>query len=261
LEALGPQQKAGQLSLATAAAKRELTEAYIRSDAEVEVRVAELADQVTAFQMPTIERLERIGAQVDALGAPNRFKAEEFLKEALGVAVYSSLSDSARLAALDAERRFRDSGTLDWNSVVSEFAKAFEIQVKHRFVPRLAQYLKQRGVLEFPKDECLQNRNPNRPPIKMQAIIKWGEAVPKLTFGMISIALASTRPELQEFSRSSGLDLSSLKKIIDAVNLDRTRGAHETGMSFAEASRLREDWLGVANGDGGIFGALLPKIA
>jgi hypothetical protein len=56
-----------------------------------------------------------------------------------------------------------------------------------------------------------------------------------------------------------GFDLSALKKLIDDLNLDRTRGAHETGMSFVEVARLREDWLGVATGGGGIFGALLPK--
>lgn len=247
------------LSLAIAAAKHDLTEGPIRSDSELGIRIAELADQVSAFQMPTIERLESIGSQIDALGAPNRFRAEEFLKEALGVSVYSSLSDDARTAALDAERRFRDLGTLDWNSVVSEFAKAFEIQVKQRFVPRLAQYLKQKGVLEFPENEYLPNRNPNLHDIKKQAIIKYGKAVPKLTFGMISIALTSERSELQEFSQSLGFDLSALKKLIDDLNLDRTRGAHETGMSFVEVARLREDWLGVATGGGGIFGALLPK--
>jgi hypothetical protein len=30
-------------------------------------------------------------------------------------------------------------------------------------------------------------------------------------------------------------------------------------MTFVDALRLREKWLGVAAGDGGIFGALLPR--
>jgi hypothetical protein len=259
LEVLGPPQKGADLKSATASAKHDVTGGHTRSDSEVGIKIAELADQVSAFQMPTIERLESIGTQVDAQGAPNRFKAEEFLREALGVPVYSSLSDDARTAALDAERRFRDLGTLDWNSVVSEFAKAFEIQVKQRFVLRLAQHLKQKDVLEFPEDEYIPNRNPGKPPIKKQAIIKYGKALPMLTFGMISMALTSERSELKEFSQSSGVDLSALKKLIDDLNLDRNKGAHETRMSFAEAARLREDWLGIATGDGGIFGALLPK--
>jgi hypothetical protein len=259
LEVLGPRQGETPLSLATAAAKRDLAEGHARPGSEIGARIAELRDQVAAFQMPTIERLESIGTQIDSLGAPNRFKAEEFLVEALGVEVYSSLSDDARTAALDAERRFRDRETLDWNSVVGEMAKAFEIQVKQRFVPCLARYLKQKGLAEFPKDEYFPIRNPNEPPTEKRAIIKRGEAVSGLMLGMISIALTSSRPELQEFGQSSGIDLPELKKHIDNLNPDRNRGTHETGMSFAEAWRLRADWLGVSAGDGGIFGALLPK--
>jgi len=259
LDVLGAPVAGSHLSLARTAAKHDLSGRHARSDSEVAVKIAELADHVSAFQMPTIERLESIGTQVDALGAPDRFKAEEFLKKALGAPVYSSLSDDARTAALDAERRFRDSGTLDWNSVASEYAKAFEIQVKQRFVPRLAQYLEQRGVREFPMGECLPSHNPNRDPIKKQAIIKYGRAVPKLFLGMISIALTSDRSELYDFCQSSGLDLPFLRKCIDELSLDRNRGVHETGMLFAEVARLREVWLGIATGDGGIFGALLPK--
>jgi hypothetical protein len=261
LEVLGPPREATELSSAITAANHDLAEGHSGSTSELGTSIADLSDRVSAFQMPVIERLESIGAQVDALGAPDKFKAEEFLKEALGVEVYSYLSDDARTAALDAERRFRDSGTLDWNSVVANFAKAFEIQLKQRLVPRLAKYLEQRDVLEFPEDEYLPNRNPDRSPRKMQAIIKQSEAVRKLTLPMISIALGSTRPELQEFGRTCGFGLPKLKKLIDDMTLNRNRAAHETRMLFAEASRLREDWLGVTTGDGGIFGALLPKVA
>lgn len=118
LEVLGPQQKAGHLSSVIDMAKRELTEGRARPGGGVEARLAEIKDEVAAFQMPVIELLERMGAKIDALGAPNRFKAEESLKAASGEAVYSKLSDDARTALLDAERRFRDPETLDWNSVV-----------------------------------------------------------------------------------------------------------------------------------------------
>ena len=143
--------------------------------------------------------------------------------------------------------------------MASEYAKAFEIQVRQRFVPRLAQYLEQRGVHEFPEDEYLSSSNPNRSPVKKQAIIKNGRAVAKLSLGMISIALTSESAELREFCRSLERDRSWLQRLIDELSLDRNRSAHETGMSFAEVARLRKEWLGVAAGDGGIFGALLPK--
>ena len=81
-----------------------------------------------------------------------------------------------------------------------------------------------------------------------------------LSLGMISIALASASPELQEFSHSSGLDVFRLKRLIDDLTPHRNRGTHEIGMTFAEAWRLRADWLGVGTGDGGIFGALLPNV-
>ena len=259
LEVLGPPVAGSPLGLAIGAAKDDISGRRDRSEPGVAVEIAELEDQVSAFQMPTIERLESIGTKIDALGAPDRFKAEEFLKAALGIQVYSSLSDDARTAALEAERRFRDSGTLDWNSVASQYAKAFEIQVKQRFVPSLAQYLEQKGVREFPEDEYLPSSNPDRSPRKKDAIIRCGRAVPKLPLGMISIALTSERDELRDFCQSLGRDRSSLKKLINGVSLDRNQGAHETGMSFAEVSRLRQDWLGLATSDGGIFGALLPK--
>lgn len=80
-----------------------------------------------------------------------------------------------------------------------------------RFVPSLAHYRKQRGILEFSEGEYVPTYNSNRPPNKKQPIIKYGKAVPKLTFGMISIALTSERSELQDFSQSLGFDLSALR--------------------------------------------------
>ncbi len=69
LEVLGPPPSRAHLSLAIAAAKHDITEGPIRSDSELGIRIAELADQVSAFQMPTIERLESIGSQIDAYWA------------------------------------------------------------------------------------------------------------------------------------------------------------------------------------------------
>jgi hypothetical protein len=89
LEVLGPARDAAVLYPASAAAKQDLEERPAHSDSKVERELADLKDKVLSFQMPTIERLESIGAKVDALGAPDRFKAEQFLKDTLGVEVYS----------------------------------------------------------------------------------------------------------------------------------------------------------------------------
>lgn len=112
LDVLGPPASGCPLSTALAEARKDTARKRDPLDSGVGVAVAELADRVSAFQMPTIERLESIGTKLDALSAPDRFRAEEFLKTVLGTQIYSSLSDDARIAALDAERRFRDAPAL-----------------------------------------------------------------------------------------------------------------------------------------------------
>lgn len=255
LDVLGVSGDTAVLHSAITAANRDLDEGYSRSNSVVEGRIAELTDQISAFQMPTIERLDSIGGKVDALGAPNRFKAEELLKEALGAEVYSSLCGDAQTAALDAERRFRDRETLDWNSVTAELAKAFEIQVKQRFVPFLAEFLRQKGITVFPDNEPLPgSRDRTRWPI-----IWNGRALQSLHLGEIEKALGSSLPELQEFGRTHGFDLAALRKLIGETSSYRNLAVHETRMTFVDALRLRQKWLGAATHDGGIFGALLPK--
>jgi hypothetical protein len=123
----------------------------------------------------------------------------------------------------------------------------------------LAEYLKERGVWEFPSGEFLPNRDPKKPPFEKKAIIKYGKAVPRWTLAEIGIALTSEIPELLQFGQDSGVDISALKKRIDELNLDRNRAAHETRMVYAEIERLRDDWLGITDRNGGAFGALLPS--
>ena len=53
-------------------------------------------------------------------------------------------------------------------------------------------------------------------------------------------------------------DLAELAELFHETSQYRNCAAHETRMSFVEARRLRDRWLGVATRDGGIFGALLP---
>ena len=255
LDVLGVSGDTAVLNSATTAANRDLDEGNSRSNSEVEGRIAEVKDLVSAFQMPTIERLDSFGGKLDALGAPDRFKAGEFLKEALGVEVYSSLCGDAQLAALDAERRFRDRETLDWNSVTAELAKAFEIQVKQGFVPRLAEFLRQKEITVFPDNELL----PGSRDRKRWPIIRNGRALQSLHLGEIEKALGSPLPELQEFGRTHGFDLAALERLIREMSSYRNIAVHETRMTFVDALRLREKWLGVAARDGGIFGPLLPR--
>jgi hypothetical protein len=151
---------------------------------------------------------------------------------------------------LDAERRFRDRETLDWNSVVAELAKAFEIQVKQRFIPLLAEFLSQKKITVFPENEPL----PGARGAERRPIIKYGKALPVLSLGEIEKALSSPLPELQEFGRIYRFDLAVLKTIIHETSRYRNLAVHETGMSFVDARALRDKWTR----SGGIFGALLP---
>jgi hypothetical protein len=200
-------------------------------------------DSVAAVQMPMIDYLERICAGLDKLGTQNRFKVEEALKKVLGEGVYLFLCDDAKVALLDAERRYLDTESIDWNSVAAGFAKAFELQLIQRFLPNLADYLKNRNIRRFPDGDRLDN----------------GKVETRSTLGAISIALSLKKRELEEFGRESGTDLPVLGKPIYEVSGSRNAGAHGIGMSFADVSTLREKWLGADSHDGGIFGLLCPK--
>ncbi len=235
------------LHLAETAALREIGEAGDRK----EFSVSDLEDRIesiAALQVPMLDTVAALVTRFDSLGPPSRFKTEESLKDALGDKVYSRLSADARDVLLDAEHRYRDSEIRDWNSVVADVAKAFALQLRQRFLPRLADYLKDRGISRFPDGDMLPRGALITP------IIEGGKAVERSGLGTISIALGLSKPVIQEFARTRSIDLLALKRQIDGVRRYRNPGAHETGMSSAQASELREKWLGVASHDGGIFG-------
>lgn len=75
----------GLFDLAKSAARRDLGEGeHSTLSAEILYRLSELEDRVesnSAPQIPMIDALERMYAQVDTLGAPSRFKGEESLKK------------------------------------------------------------------------------------------------------------------------------------------------------------------------------------
>lgn len=77
--------------------------------------------------------------------------------------------------------------------------------------------------------------------------------MPVLTLGMISVALGVEYKPLREFGADHGIELRAIKQWIDEVNATRNIDAHEVRMSFADASRIRERWLGVRSSDGGFL--------
>ena len=243
--------------LAAIAARRDIgNEVTVTGPPEIGRRLSDLVDKVdsvASVQMPMIDYLERISAAVDNLGPQSRFSVEEALKKVLGERVYSFLCDDAKIALLDAEHRFLDRESLDWNSVAAGFAKALELQLIQRFLPKLADYLKNRNILRFPNGDRLDNGKEITP------IINHGKVETRSTLGAISIALCLKKPELEEFGRESGTDLHVLGKLIYEVSGSRNVGAHAIGMSFAEVSTLRGRWFGPESRDGGIFGLLCPK--
>ncbi len=81
------------------------------------------------------------------------------------------------------------------------------------------------------------------------------------TLGLITNAFTREPELLQEFGRAYGVDSKALLKWTAQVRPERNTGVHQCGMSFAEISRLRGEWLGLSTGDGGAFRALVPRTA
>jgi hypothetical protein len=242
--------------LAVRAAKREVdSEPMPSAEHPSRVRLSDLNDRidsVAATQMPMIDSLERIEAAVSRLGQQTKFKIEEKLKEVLGLGVYSVLCDDTKIVLMDAERRFGDEGTIDWNSVVENLAKGLEFQLKQRFLERLARYLSSRNIDSFPmNDETLPNGNK-----KLRAIIWKGKPNAYSTLGWILNALQSRNPVLADFAREKAVDLSAVVSWIQKISAFRNKAAHEVGMSCTDALRLRGQWFGIPNGDGGAFGTV-----
>ena len=90
-------------------------------------------------------------------------------------------------------------------------------------------------------------------------ILKAGDMNTRLSMAKILVALSSPRSEIEEFCSSEGIDLRRLRETIEDVKEDRNPVAHGRVLSFYEAQRIREKLLGIASGDGGVFGILVPR--
>ena len=221
----------------------------------VEGRISDLTDKVdsvAAAQMPMIDAVERMQTTLGAFAARDKFKIEENLKNILGWKVYSSLCDDARNALIEAERQFMDQGVVDWNSAVACIGRAFEQQLKQYVLPALAEHLRAHGLMTFPNGEKSRSGKP------IPAIIEHGRANQRAMLAWISMSLELNNPLLEEFARKRNIDISALKKSINGVMPDRNLAVHGSGMNFANASRVRGQWLGIGN-TGSIFAAMCPR--
>ena len=115
-------------------------------------------------------------------------------------------------------------------------------------------FLNHRKILSFPDNELLDE---NR---RGQQILIAGRQNDRLTsLGAIALALDSPRKEIPEFCATRDIDLIRLRNVIDSVMKYWNRAVHRRSISFETARRVREELLGVASGNGGVFGALVCR--
>jgi len=212
-------------------------------------------DSVSSAQMPMIDLLEKIAREFeiarvrsDTVHAP-----EEGLRNALGPRVYRALDNEAVNAAVTAEQIFRLTDIADPGVGVFCLCRAFELQLKRVLLVEFCRFLSGRGVSTYPDREQLPNGKA-RP-----RILANGRRNDRLSLGEIRLALESPRPELNEFCTQQGLDVVALKRAIEEVSELRNTRAHEGSISFVEARRIRERLLGIASGDGGVFGLVVSS--
>ncbi len=158
------------LRLAKAAAQRDLPTPPPDSAQDPGSRFSDLTDRldsIAATQIPTIDLLERMTTQLDRVAGLSPFAVEEDLKGLLGERVYPALHPDARTCLVDAERRFQEARTTDWNSVLASYAKAFERQLIQCLLPALAKHLKERGIPCFPRRTAHPPRNLRRRLLEM----------------------------------------------------------------------------------------------
>jgi hypothetical protein len=209
-------------------------------------------DSISAAQMPVIDLLERLVGKLTQ--SKSKFPADESLREALGSGVYSLLCPDTVANALAAEQILHDPASANPGVGVIALCMAFECELKNGFLARFCGFLAERGLRSFPDFEKLDNGR-YRPRIVVN-----GRPNCDLTLGGIRLGLDSPRPETIEFCTTEGKDLSMLRRQIDLVREYRNPPAHGGSMSFEHARRIREKLLGIASGDGGAFGLLVPPI-
>jgi hypothetical protein len=130
------------------------------------------------------------------------------------------------------------------SNIVADIAKAFEMQLKQVVLPALAEYLAARNVLQFPRDPTALRDGP---------VIAGGRPTQRLNLGAIEITLRSTDAEFTEFCRLCGIDLIALRSATNDVIGYRNVAVHQATLPPHQVAELRDTWLGVDLGNGGIF--------
>ena len=235
------------LKVAISDARREASATDSDDLASMRREVTNLKDSFRAFQIDVLERWgERTRDDPTST-------AKASLQTALGSEVYAMLTPEALPGALGAERILQDPDFPDPSLGVQGLCKAFELLVKKRFLTQFCESLMQQNVRDFPENEWLDGKHRLRRP----QLLRGRRQNERLTLGAIVAALDSPRKEIPEFCASQKIDLTRLRKAIGMVKDYRNPATHGKSISHVEAMQIRERLLGVARGDGGVFGALV----
>jgi hypothetical protein len=200
-------------------------------------------DSLSAAQMPIISHLERLVEQTHPL---QRQQIKESLKETLGASLYDHLSPEALSSVLSAEVILHDPDFPNPSFGVFALCSGFEAQLRH-FLDNFGKFLTPR-VREFPARSRDQG-------LRAPLILK-GKVNERLTFGEIQAGLAKAEPEFSRFCATERINPVMVKNAITRVLNYRNPAAHGGDMSFEKARRIREELLGIAARDGGIFSVL-----
>ncbi len=220
-------------------------------------QVMDRLDSISASQIPLIDQYERLERCIELVvdqmkcNPPEMRAVEDSLKTELTCQVWDVLSEDAQTKALAAERTLQDPDCPDPGLGIAGFGFAFETQLKTGILDDLCEFLRRRGLRNFPDSELLKNGS-RRP-----RILIGGRQKDRLNLGEIALALESPRTELQEFCDTRGIDLHRLRKAIEVVKPYRNRAVHGGPISLDTAHRVRAKLLGVATSDGGVFGAFV----
>ena len=235
------------LKVAISDARREASATDSDDLASMRREVTNLKDSFRAFQIGVLERWgERMRDDPTST-------AKESLQTALGSEVYAMLTPEALPGALGAELLLQDPNFPDPSLGVQGLCKAFELLLKKGFLAQFCESLRQQNVRYFPENEWLDEKHRLRRP----QVLVGGRQKERLNLGDIAKALDSPRKEIPEFCASQKIDLPRLRKAIGMVKDYRNPATHDKSISYVEAMQIRERLLGVAWGDGGVFGALM----
>ena len=243
----------GLFKLAVKAAKTALVESGLEgADGSADKRLETIENQTHAIygaQLPMLDLVMGTKQAVDhvanqqkeqsgileqirnQLSRPTKRHAEVSLRRVLGEAVFSALTDEARIAALEGELRYLQGDSVDPSVISFQFAKAFECQLRKTIMEPY-----QKGVRGFQTDY-------------------------KYLLSDVGKMLEQSPADFLRFLEQNGFDYRLLQRKIDKLIDVRNLAAHQAAISEQRASDLRRDWLGIGRSNDSIFAALIPKSA